>query len=187
VSIDSKMDFISQIIDEVIESVVEEEWRPIVGYEGLYEVSNLGRVKGLKCGKILKPSPNKNGYLCLHLYNKGRNRFRVHRLVLLTFLPIDEIKEVNHKNHIKTDNRLCNLEWCSRSENVRFQNKREGCSSQYIGVTWCKSNNNWNAQCRIDGVQFYLGTFDTEEEAGRAYNNFVISKGLQDFVNLNKL
>jgi len=189
VSIDSKMDFISQIIDEVIESVVEEEWRPIVGYEGLYEVSDLGRIKSFaqcKDGRIMKPSPNKDGYLNVNLCNKGKKIFKVHRLVLQTFLPIEENKEVNHKNHNKSDNRLCNLEWCSRSENCRFCKKREGCSSQYKGVTWYKRDKKWSAMCRLNGKNVHLGRFDTEEEGAKAYNDFVILKGLQDFVDLNK-
>jgi len=165
VSIDSKMDFISQIIDEVIESVVEEEWRPIVGYEGLYEVSDLGRIKSFaqcKDGRIMKPSPNKDGYLNVNLCNKGKKIFKVHRLV--------------------------NLRWATHSQNQRFQKKREGCSSQYLGVSrWIGRGKNWKATCNIDGKNIHLGYFDTEEEGAKAYNNFVISKGLQDFVNLNKL
>jgi hypothetical protein len=179
------MDFISQIIDEVVESVVEEEWRPIVGYEGLYEVSDLGRVKGLKRGKILKPSPDKDGYLTLILCNKGEKMCRVHRLVLQSFQPTEEDLVCDHINHIKNDNRLINLRWATISQNTRHQPKREGCSSQYIGVCWY--NNKWISRCRIDGKLFNIGCFDDEQEAGKAYNDFVILKGLQDFVNLNKL
>jgi hypothetical protein len=182
------MDFISQIIGEVIESVVEEEWRPIVGYEGLYEVSNLGRVKGLKRGKILKCEITRDGYVRATLCKKNvENRFSVHRLVLQTFQPTEEELDCDHVNFIKNDNRLVNLRWATSSQNTRFQNKREGCSSQHIGVYKTTRGKPWRAMCRIDGVKVHLGTFDTEEEAGRAYNNFVISKGLQDFVNLNKL
>jgi len=186
VSIDSKMDFISQIIDEVVESVVEEEWRPIVGYDGKYEVSDLGRVKGLKRGKILKPSPDKYGYLQVNLCNNDVKTCFVHRLVLQTFQPTEEELDCDHVNFIKNDNRLVNLRWATTSQNSRYQPKREGCSSQYIGVCWIKRQKKWVANCRIDGKLNHIGTFDTEEEAGRAYNDFVISKGLQDFTILNK-
>ena len=181
------MDFISQIINEVVESVVEEEWRPIVGYEGLYEVSDLGRVKGLKRGKILKCENMRDGYVRATLCKKNvENRFRVHRLVLETFQPMEEDLVCDHINHIKNDNRLVNLRWATTSQNNRYLQKREGCSSQYIGVYKTTRGKPWRATCKIDGVKSHLGTFDTEEEGAKAYNDFVISKGLQHFVILNK-
>jgi len=162
---------------------MEEEWRPILGYD--YEVSNLGNVRNKK-GKIMKLQTNKDGYLNIIIrISNDRKTFKVHRLVLQTFLPIDEIKEVNHKNHIKTDNRFENLEWCSHSQNQRFRKKRKDCSSQYIGVSRYK--NKWKSQCSFDGKAIYLGTFDTEEEGAKAYNNFVIKNGLQDFNLLNDI
>jgi hypothetical protein len=178
------MDFISQIIDEVVDSVVEERWLPIVGYEGLYEVSDLGRVKSFaryKDGKILKPTIY-GGYLRVELKDKTN---KIHRLVLQAFLPIDEFKQVNHMNHIKTDNRLCNLEWCSPSENLRFRKKREGLSSQYIGVCWFKRDKKWRASCCIDSKVIHIGYFDDEHDAGRAYNEFIIKHNLQHFTMLN--
>lgn len=165
---------------------MEEIWKPITGYGGKYEVSNLGNVKSFviyKNGRIIKPS-NTDGYLRVMLYDNGRKTFTVHRLVLQTFLPIEENKEVNHKNHITTDNRLENLEWCSSSENKRFRKKREGLSSQYMGVCWNK--NKWQSSCRVDDKQIYIGLFDDEQDAGKAYNDFVIKHELQQFVILNK-
>jgi hypothetical protein len=179
------MDFISQIIDEVVDSVVEERWLPI---DENYHVSDLGRVKSFaqcKDGRIMKPTISNNGYFVTRLGRKTQHL--IHRLVLQTFLPIDVMKEVNHKNHIKTDNRLENLEWCSRSENERFKKKREGCSSQYKGVYWDKSRNKWEACCKIDGKSNYLGRFDDEHDAGRAYNEFIIKHDLQHFTILNDL
>jgi len=167
-----------------------ESWLPIVGYDGKYEVSDLGRVKSFaryKDGKIIKPKFDKDGYMIVNLCNNGVKNWKVHRLVLLTFLPIDEIKQVNHMNHITTDNRLCNLEWCSSSENNRFQRKREGCSSQYVGVTWFKNTKKWVAKCRFDGKNIYIGTFDDEKDAGKAYNDFVIKYDLQHFAKLNEI
>jgi len=167
-----------------------ETWLPIVEYDGKYEVSDLGRVKSFaryKDGKIIKPLFNKFGYLHVVLSNNEKKQHSIHRLVLQTFLPIDEIKEVNHKNHIKSDNRLCNLEWCFPSENVRFRKKREGLSSQYIGVSWHKSINKWRANCNINKKQNYIGYFDDEKDAGKAYNDFVILHNLQQFVILNDI
>ena len=160
---------------------MEEEWRSIVGYEEKYEVSNFGNVRNKK-GKIMKYS-NVGNYLQIGLCDKNQKKFYIHRLVLDAFLPINEIKEVNHKNHITQDNRLCNLEWCSPSENKRFQKKREGLTSQYKGVRWLKGK--WRTQCRLDGKQIHIGYFDDEKDAGKAYNNFVIKHWLQDFNILN--
>lgn len=181
------MDFISQIIDEVVESVVEEEWRPVTNYEGLYEVSSLGRVKGLKRGKILACENMRDGYIRATLCKKNvMNRFSVHRLVLQAFNPTEEELDCDHINFIKNDNRLVNLRWATSSQNSRYQPKREGCSSQYLGVHKTTRGKPWRAMCKINGKKIHLGTFDTEEEAGKAYNDFVISKDLQDFTILNK-
>ena len=167
-----------------------ESWLPIVGYDGKYEVSDFGRVKSFaryKDGRIMKLTIDKDGYITVNLCNNGVKILKVHRLVLQTFLPIEEIKEVNHKNHIKSDNRLENLEWCNHSENQRFRKKRQALSSRYLGVSWFKRDKKWRAACRFDGKSIHLGTFDTEEEGAKAYNDFVIKHDLQHFTKLNEI
>lgn len=108
-----------------------EEWRPIVGFEGLYEVSSLGRIKALSKTvtrksisyklkeKILKPQPSGNGYLKICLHNNGRKKFLfVHRLVAEAFLPNPKNKPcIDHINTIRDDNRVNNLKWCTQKEN----------------------------------------------------------------------
>lgn len=107
---------------------MKEIWKDIVGYEGLYQVSNLGRVKSLnkmagwsdRAEKILTPRKIQ-GYLIAHLgcCNKFKN-MSVHRLVATAFIPNRENKPcVNHIDGNKLNNNVENLEWCTRSENDR--------------------------------------------------------------------
>ena len=94
-----------------------EEWKTIIGYEN-YEVSNTGKIKNKKSGKILKPIIMKNGYARVSLKQKV---CLIHRLVLQTFLPTEDKRlEVNHKNHNRTDNFLENLEWVTHFENMHL-------------------------------------------------------------------
>lgn len=96
------------------------EWKPVVGYEGLYEVSNHGQVKNVKTQKVLSPR-NSTRYPLVALFDKGKRKdFKVHRLVAKSFLPNPENKpQVNHKDGNKSNNHLLNLEWCTNSENQK--------------------------------------------------------------------
>jgi hypothetical protein len=111
-----------------------EIWKDIEGYEGLYQVSNMGNVKVLprfyenvgngymRKPKLLKPQQQLNGYLqiCLHI-NKQTKHCLIHRLVAQAFLPNpNNLPQVNHKNEDKSDNRVENLEWCDGKYNVNY-------------------------------------------------------------------
>lgn len=97
-----------------------ETFKDIIGFEGLYQISNQGRVKSLYTNKILKLSLGGRGYYLVKLAKNGiKKTFSVHRLVIKQFIPNPDNKgDVNHINGIKTDNRIENLEWMTRSENM---------------------------------------------------------------------
>lgn len=103
----------------------KEYWKPVVGYEGHYQVSNFGRVKSIKFGKeiILKQHINiKGGYYYVCLLKNGKHKnYYVHRLVAQAFIPNpDNLPEVNHKDECKTNNVVSNLEWCDRKYNHNY-------------------------------------------------------------------
>jgi len=109
---------------------MDEEWRPVEGYEGLYEVSNLGRVKSLhprNSGKIRALKVKRNGYIAVTLSRNGKLKtVTVHQLVAQAFIPNPRnLKEVNHLNEIKSDNRSENLAWATRRENVLYGTRGE--------------------------------------------------------------
>ena len=119
---------------------MREEWRDIKGYEGLYQVSNMGRVKSLKrtvwCGlnggcyraipeKIRKGVDNGQGYLQVQLSKDGKvKQCRINRLVAQAFLPNpDNLPIINHKDENKYNNHMDNLEWCSHSYNNTYNDR----------------------------------------------------------------
>lgn len=101
-----------------------EIWKPVVGYEGLYEVSSYGRVRSLNYNhtnksKLLKQDLCKNNNLRVTLYNHTKKRFLVHRVVAEAFIPNPYNKpEIDHINTIRTDNRVENLRWVTHTENM---------------------------------------------------------------------
>jgi hypothetical protein len=103
--------------------IMQEVWKAIPGYEGRYEVSDQGRVLSNRTNLFLKPNTMNHGYVCVHLYSGGKQTRvvkTIHQLVALAFVPNPHnCREVNHKNFLRRDNRVENLEWVTRSENVR--------------------------------------------------------------------
>src|SRR4051812_7731007 len=111
-----------------------EQWKDIQGYEGCYQISDIGNVKslsrerfgngrqtGITKERILKFNKDTSGYNVVKLYKNGSKKCpKAHRLVAKAFIPNPNNKgEINHINGVKTDNRLTNLEWCTHTENIR--------------------------------------------------------------------
>lgn len=121
-------------------STSSETWKPVVGYEGLYEISSMGRVKSLKRTiiakngtrmeveeKLLAQSTITGGYLSVCLSDHGECRsYPVHRLVAMAFIPNPKnLSDVNHKDEDKTNNSVENLEWMTHKENLNYGTYKE--------------------------------------------------------------
>ncbi len=105
--------------------LANEQWRDVEGYDGAYQVSDIGRVRSLKFGKVrvLRAKKTPKGYLQVCLYKgKKAKLFSVHRLVAQAFIPNDdETKtQINHRNECKSENKVSNIEWCSAQYNSTY-------------------------------------------------------------------
>jgi hypothetical protein len=165
---------------------MEEIWKDIPEYEGLYQVSNLGRVKSLPkewtvgngtikrhSGKILKLHANRHGYLMVRLSKNIKPRgFGVHQLVAIAFLnhkPCGLKLVIDHVNDNPSDNRVENLQIVTQRYN---SHKTQGkYSSQYKGVSWSKKYKKWQSLILMNGKRKHLGYFTDEYEAHLAYQN----------------
>lgn len=118
--------------------VIKEIWMDVVGFEGLYTVSNLGNVKSIRSNKILRPdicgANDRNLYATIAFSIKGKRlRFKSHKLVARAFIPNpNRCKFVNHKDRDNLNNSVSNLEWVHQRENVTYSAKTK--ASKYTGV-----------------------------------------------------
>jgi hypothetical protein len=151
-----------------------EIWKDVPGYEGLYQVSDLGQVKSLNYNKIKKEKILKQStsgiysHIILHKKSKKKTQ-KVHQLVAIAFLnhvPCGLKMQVNHKDKNTKNNKLWNLEILNIEEHTKHTHPNK--SSQYTGVTFIKKTSKWMAQPIIYGKRKNLGLFSTEIEAVEA-------------------
>ena len=165
---------------------MEEIWKNVPEYEGLYQVSNLGRVRSLARewiagngginkhnGKILKLTKSSSGYLTVCFWkNSMKKNVLVHQLVAVVFLGHNicghEIV-IDHINDDKYDNRVENLQLVTQRFNTC---KTQGnYSSKFKGVHFKKNNNKWQSRITINYKLIHLGYFENEYDAHLAYQN----------------
>lgn len=156
---------------------MEEIFKDIEGYDGIYQISNLGRVRSFKWKKTryLKPGINNYGYYYINLSkNNIKKAGYIHMLVWDYFGDLKRngmILQVDHIDGNKSNNRLDNLQLLSCRENITKHRLTTNKTSKYTGVGWYKRNECWTSQISINGKSHYLGRFDTELEAHTAYKN----------------
>ena len=142
---------------------MQEIWKDIPGYEGIYQASNLGRIRSFKCNKvrILKPGRTGCGYYRVNLSRNNVVKFsRVHRLVWSAFNgAIPEGLQINHKDEVKTNNSLLNLELVTPSQNLNYGTRNKRASEKMCKrIQMLDENNNT------------LKTFNSLKEAAQFFN-----------------
>jgi hypothetical protein len=162
-----------------------EIYKDIQGYEGYYQVSNLGNVRSLdrkvnhpkgglslRKGFLLKPEMTFFCYFRVPLSkNKTKKRVSIHRLVAETFIPnINNKSEVNHIDGNKTNNKIENLEWVTSRENIHHYHLSNGVKN--VGISYAKRMNKFQVSIYINKKKVYLGSFKTEQEALNKYNEY---------------
>jgi hypothetical protein len=164
----------------------KEIWKDVVGYEGLYQVSNLGRVKSLDRividsgkydrirkfrGLVLKPKINKQGYYTVNLSkNNKKKTFKMHQLVAIYYLnhtPCGHDLVVDHIDNNALNNYYKNLRIVTQRRNTHNQSVIY--SSKYIGVSRYLTYGRWQSSIKVNSKSINLGIFDNEHEAHLAY------------------
>ncbi len=164
------------MIHSLLSRLAIETWKDIPDYKGIYQVSNLGRIRSLKFNKVkyLKRILNANGRYSVNLYKQKRmtSNNRVSVLIAKAFLnhtPCGHKLVVDHIDNNKLNDKLYNIQVITNRENLSKDKKRG--TSKYIGVCWSKREQKWTSQIRINGKKKGLGYYKTEQEASQAYQN----------------
>ena len=140
---------------------MEEYWKPIIGYEGLYDVSNLGRIRNSRTNYILRCFNHRQGYKLVSLCkDKKQKSYLVHRIVAMAFLENPySLPEVNHKDEIKQNNNVSNLEWCDRLYNANYGTGNQRMiesrtrNGNNIGSKKTRNKGEANPNCKLSAEQ----------------------------------
>ena len=164
-------------------SINEEVFLPIIDFDN-YMVSNLGNVKNIKTGRILRQKLRKDGYkdICLNI-NGNKHSKSIHRLVANAFLEnIDNKPCIDHIDNDKENNNIENLRFATHQENNRNKKIAKNNTSGVKGITFSKASNKWHARISIDGLKVHLGYFDNIEDA-KAARITAVKKAFGEFAN----
>lgn len=155
--------------------MTEEIWKDIIGFEGLYKVSNLGNVFSIRNNINLKKCFDKDKYHQVTLTVNGKSKSkRVHRLVIEAFEGKSSL-HVDHINGVKTDNRLSNLRYVTpRINNMHRTTMKRG----FVGVKYYQELDKWSSSISIEGKFYYMGVYEDKEKALEIYN-----KAVDDWMN----
>lgn len=173
-----------------IEDILHEEWADIKNYEGIYKVSNYGRVKSLSRilfngkgffktkDKILSPKLGNNGYYCFSLAKDKKSNFHLaHRLIANSFIANPENKPtVNHKDLDRANNCISNLEWNTYRENNCHKFQKD--NKKYIGVSFHKRNKKWISYIFINKKLIHLGSYETSHQAYQARIDYELKNNI---------
>jgi len=167
-------------------SKVIEQWKSVVGYEGLYEVSDLGNIRSVERimfdkngrrhllqGKPISQSNDGSGYMKFLASKDNRKKcLKVHKVVVHAFLGLKDGYIVNHMDGYKSNNALSNLEYVTVRENVTHG---IGYKKTRTGAHFHKKIGKWISRCSYNNIKVHLGYYDTEDEAADVYQRFLKS------------
>lgn len=175
----------------------KEIWKPVVGYEGLYEVSNIGRVKGINTYShkepiILSQCKRKDGYLSVRLSKNNISKSKtVHRLVAMAFIPNpDNLEMVNHKDENKANNKVDNLEWCTRAYNQKYSIRLHPERRELFYKNFLDKQGHSNSPMVISQIRTRteaIAHLDSDLKIIKIYNNWIEAKRDLGYVNGNVL
>ena len=160
-----------------------EIFKDVPNYEGIYKVSNLGNVKSLKWNKeIIMKQGISSRYLRVNLRKENNSKnVKVHVLVAMAFLdfkPNKQVLTIDHKNGVRTDNRLENLQIVTQRENIQNYHKSK---KGKIGADWHEQTKKWRSRIFINKNIVHLGLFEKEKDALKAYE--IANQEIEKFEN----